>query len=140
MNRFEDLKVFQAALELRVEIHHLTARFPRHEWFGMVSQLRRAAGSVTRHIAEGQRRLTFGEWRQMLSQGRGSLFEVESELIAAHKLGYVDEETLHTIRASVNEVGRMLTGLIRYVRRRELQERTNRTSKLARNSQPVTRN
>jgi four helix bundle protein len=135
MSKFEDLKVFQTALELRVEIHRLTAKFPKDELFGMVAQLRRAAGSVARHIAEGQGRLTFGEWRQLLSQGRGSLFEVEAELIAAHKLGYIDEPTLAAIREKTNEVGRMLMGLIRYVQQREAQ-----TRRPPRNSQPATRN
>ena len=138
MSKFEDLKVFQAALDLRVEIHRVTARFPKDELFGIVSQLRRAAGSVVRHIAEGQGRLTFGEWRQLLSQGRGSLFEVEAELIAAHRLGYISEPTLQGLRRATHQVGSMLMGLIRYVQRRELQARKSRDT--ARNSQRATRN
>jgi len=137
MQTFEDLKVFQAALMLRVEVHHMTQTFPRHELFGIVSQIRRAAGSVTRHIAEGQGRLTFGEWRQLLSQGRGSLFEVEAELLAARELGYINEATLRAMQRRVREVGGMLMGLIRYVRRREEQARSRNRS---RNSQPATPN
>jgi four helix bundle protein len=137
MQTFEDLKVFQAALALRVEVHRITRTFPKDELFGIVSQLRRAAGSVTRHIAEGQGRLTFGEWRQLLSQGRGSLFEVEAELLAAHSLGYIDETTLRTMQTHVRQVGGMLMGLIRYVQRREAAAHSRKSS---RNSQPATRN
>jgi four helix bundle protein len=136
MKTFEDLKVFQAALALRVEIHGVTRSFPRDELFGIVSQLRRAAGSVMRHVAEGQGRLTFGEWRQMLSQGRGSLFEVESELISAHALGYIDDDTHRALRARAREVGGLLMGLIRYVQRREAESRARKTPG---NSQPATR-
>lgn len=125
MKTFEDLKVFQAALDLRVESHRMTSAFPREELFGIVSQLRRAAGSVTRNIAEGQGRLTLGEWRQLLSHARGSLYEVEAELIASHKLGYIDESTLRALRERARKVGRMLAGLIRYVQMRE--RTSNRT-------------
>ena len=138
MSKFEDLEVFQVALDLRVEIHRVTADFPKHELFGIVSQLRRAAGSVVRNIAEGHGRLTFGEWRQFLSQARGSLFEVEAELIAAHRLGYVDEAALRDLRDRANQVGSKLMGLIRYVQRREREARNTRDT--PRNPQPGTRN
>ncbi|MGZ5451740.1 MAG: four helix bundle protein [Thermoanaerobaculia bacterium] len=117
MKSFEDLLVFQAAMELRVDVHRMTEGFPRHELFGIVSQLRRAAGSVTRNIAEGQGRLTRGEWRQFLGQARGSLYEVEAELIASHRLGYIDEATMRDKQKQARAVGRMLAGLIRYVQK-----------------------
>lgn len=128
MHKFEDLKVFQAALELRVEIHRITRTFPKDELFGIVSQLRRAAGSVVRNIAEGQGRLTFGEWRLLLSHARGSLYEVEAELLAAHKLGYIDEQSLREMQSCARDVGGMLMGLIRYVRRREAQSHSRKGS------------
>ena len=123
MKKFEDLRVFQAAMDLRVDIHRMTETFPKHELFGIVSQLRRAAGSVVRNIAEGQGRLTLGEWRQLLSQARGSLYEVEAELIAAWRLGYIDEDTLRPKQEQARAVGQMLAGLIDYVRRREMRIR-----------------
>ena len=119
MKTFEDLLVFQTAMDLRVDIHRLTERFPRHELFGIVAQLRRAAGSVVRNIAEGQGRLSYGEWRQFLSHARGSLYEVEAELIASYRLGYIDEPTLRTKQKQARLVGQMLAGLIRYVQKRE---------------------
>ena len=121
MHKFEDLKVFQAAMDLRVDVHRMTKTFPKDELFGIVSQLRRAAGSVVRNIAEGQGRLSFGEWRQLLSHARGSLFEVEAELIAAHRLDYIEEAKLRELQNRAREVACLLAGLIRYVQRREAQ-------------------
>ena len=116
---FEDLRVFQAAMNLRVDLHRLTESFPKHELFGIVSQLRRAAGSVVRNIAEGHGRLTYGEWRLFLSQARGSLYEVEAELIASWRLEYIDEETFRAKQEQARAVGQMLSGLIRYVQRHD---------------------
>ena len=119
MKTFEDLKVFQTAMDLRVDIQRMTESFPRHELFGIVAQLRRASGSVVRNIAEGQGRLTLGEWRSFLSHARGSLYEVEAELIAAWRLGYIDEPTLRSKQKQTRDVGRLLAGLIRYVQARQ---------------------
>lgn len=137
MKSFENLDVFQRAMDLRVDIHRMTESFPRHELFGIVSQLRRAAGSVVRNIAEGQGRLTFGEWRQFLSQARGSLYEVEAELIAAHRLTYIDEDTLRTHQMQARRVGRMLAGLIRYVCTREFAARKRKEQRSPGNRPPA---
>jgi four helix bundle protein len=123
MKTFEDLRVFQAAMDLRVDIHRMTESFPKHELFGIVSQLRRAAGAVVRDIAEGQGRLTYGEWRLLLSHARGSLYEVEAELIAAWRLDYIDEMTLRSKQHQTRAVGQMLMGLIRYVQQRDMATR-----------------
>lgn len=127
---FEDLKVFQGAVELMVEVYRATESYPKHEVYGLVSQIRRAAVSVVSHISEGQGRLTFGEWRQMLSQGRGSLFELMAQLIASKRLQYLDEATYAALRRQADTVGGQLLGLIRYVKRREAQSRLRRKSPL----------
>src|SRR5688572_19975517 len=119
MTPFEDLRVFREAIALMVDVYRMTESFPRHETYGLSSQVRRSAGSVVAHIAEGQGRLTYGEYRQLLSQGRGSLFETEAHLIAAKELGYLDVERFGTIRERARTVGCLLAGLIRYVQRRE---------------------
>ena len=118
MKTFEDLRVFQAAMDLRVDIQRMTRAFPRDELFGIVSQLRRAAGSITRNIAEGQGRLTLGEWLNFLGNARGSLYEVESELIASWRLEYIDETTLRQTQRRLRDVACQLAGLIKYVQTR----------------------
>ena len=106
-----------------VDVYSATENFPKREWYGLASQLRRAAVSVVSNIAEGQGRLTDGEWRQLLSHARGSLFEIEAQLIAAAALGYIDETALQRVRATTRSVGKPLAGLIRYVRSRETRHR-----------------
>jgi len=119
MSTLEGLYVFKNALELMVAIYSHTKSFPRDERFGLTQQLRRASVSVISHLAEGQGRLTAGEWRQFLSQARGSLFEVQAQLIAAHRLEYLDDCQYGKLRSSVRCVAQPLTGLINYVKSRE---------------------
>ena len=85
-----------------------------------MSQLRRASIGVISHIAEGEGRVTPGEWRQFLSQARGSLFEVEAQIIAAHELRFIAEAEMRHISTLIHGTGKALTGLINWVRRKEL--------------------
>ena len=115
MATFEDLDVFKRALDLMVEIYRETKAFPSDERFGLTQQLRRAAVSVVSNLAEGQGRFTNGEWRQFLSQARGSLFEIQAQLIAAKRLELVDETQYRRLRSAVRRVAEPLKGLIEYV-------------------------
>jgi four helix bundle protein len=121
MNTFEDLRAFQRAVDLMVDVYTATETFPRPELYGLTSQMRRASGSVVSHIAEGQGRLTFGEWRQMLSQGRGSLYEVQAHVIVSHRLGFLPEASKEHLKKQIRAVARELTGLIEWVKKREAQ-------------------
>ena len=135
---FEDLVVFQRALDLMADVYTATESFPRSEMYGLTSQLRRAAGSVVSHIAEGQGRMTFGEWRQMLSEARGSVYEVQAHLIAATRVGFMSKPISDQLRKSAALVGRMLAGLVRYVRR--LEENAKSKPKRPSNQQQGTSN
>ena len=75
---YEDLKAWQKAIELVAAIYIATESFPKAEIFGIVSQMRRAAASVPSNIAEGQGRLTTGEFRHFVGIARGSLQELET--------------------------------------------------------------
>ncbi len=123
---FYDLVAFQRAVDLTAEVYAVTAAFPRAELYGLTSQLRRAAVGVSSQIAEGQGRLSFGEWRQFLSQARGSLFEVEAEALIANRLGFLDEQQRERIARGVQRTGKALVGLIDWVQRREREARTPR--------------
>ena len=83
-----DLIVWQKATAMVTEIYRATRGFPREEMFGLTSQLRRSAVSVASNIAEGQGRLSKGEFRQFLGQARGSLIEMENQLVIAGNLGF----------------------------------------------------
>jgi four helix bundle protein len=77
---FQDLTVWQRAMELTVAIYGLTKRFPKEEVYGLSSQLRRAAVSIASNIAEGRGRGTDGEFKQFLSIAQGSTYEIHTQL------------------------------------------------------------
>ena len=126
---FHDLIVFQRALDLMVDVYSATKAFPREEMYGLTSQLRRASVGVISQIAEGQGRLSLGEWRQFLSQSRGSLFEVEAEALAANRLGFLPDERLAALLNHVHRTGRALAGLIEWVKRKEKEDKSARAHK-----------
>jgi len=120
-NRFQDLRVFQHAIDFLADIYQATEDFPKYELYGLVMQMRNAAVSLVSDIAEGEGRITPGEWRQLLSQARGSLFEVQAQLIASNRLGYIAPELHVKLDESVAEIARELNALIRHVAQRERQ-------------------
>ena len=123
MASFQNLDVFKLALGLMRMAYAETEAFPRHEMYGLTSQMRRASIGVLSHIAEGEGRLTPGEWRQMLSHARGSLFEVEAQMIAAIDLGYLTTEAAEKLHRQIRRTGKALLNLIRFVQRQEAAHR-----------------
>ena len=80
--------------------------------YGLTSQIRRAAISIPSNIAEGQGRHSRGEFKQFLGHARGSVFELESQIIIARNLGYLDEESAQALLSRITEVGRVINGLL----------------------------
>ncbi len=81
--------------------------------YGLTSQLRRAAVSIPSNIAEGQGRLSRGEFKQFLGHARGSAFEVESQLFIAEDLGYLNPKDAEDLLARITELGKILNGLLK---------------------------
>jgi four helix bundle protein len=115
---YKDLIVWQKAMRLVRDIYLLTRSFPSDERFGLVSQMRRAAVSISSNIAEGQARHITGEFIQFVSHAEGSVAEVETQLLIAVDLGYCNEEVSKPIFDLLLELRKMLNGL-----RRRLQGR-----------------
>ena len=109
---FKDLVVWQRGMDLAVETYQETAGFPREEMFGLTSQMRRAAVSVPSNIAEGQGKRTTGEFLQALGHAKGSLGELETQMILAQRLGFLTAEAAHRLADRLAEVGRLLNGLV----------------------------
>ena len=107
------LTVHSKAIDLVAVVYGITEHFPKHELFGLTSQLRRALVSVPANIAEGQARIHRREFLHHLSMARGSLAEVETLLLVAVRLNYVQSDDLRTVHVQAKEVARMLAGLIR---------------------------
>jgi four helix bundle protein len=112
LNSYHDLIVWQRAIDFVVDTYKLTGRFPRTELYGLTSQLQRAAVSVPSNVAEGAGRIHTREFINHASIARGSLFEAETQIIVAQRLGYVGEEDIKPLLQLVAEVGRLLHGLI----------------------------
>jgi len=109
---YRDLIVWQKAVELVIEIYQTTKRFPRDEVYGLAAQLRRAAVSIPSNVAEGQGRLTEGEFRQFLGHARGSLLELETQLEIARRLKYLTDADYGSVSRQTTELGKILNGLI----------------------------
>jgi four helix bundle protein len=114
---YKDLEAWQVSMTLVVEVYRGTANFPKAEVFGLSSQMRRAAVSIVSNIAEGKGRFSDRELGQFLGIARGSVFEVETQVAIALKLGFLSEGRALQIANPCAEVGRLLNGLIRVVRK-----------------------
>ncbi|MFZ3253245.1 MAG: four helix bundle protein [Syntrophales bacterium] len=110
---YRDLIVWQKSMDLVEMVYQVTKGFPREELYGLTNQLRRAAVSIPSNIAEGQARNSTAEFRNFLSIARGSLAEVETQLLIAERLNYLGSEKLHEILAVQIEVNKMTNALMK---------------------------
>ena len=108
---YEDLKVWQKAMDFTATIYRTTKSFPRDERFGLISQMRRAAISIPSNIAEGKGR-SDRDFGRYLLQARGSGWELETQLQLALRLGYLSPEQFSTLRGELAEIGRMLSTFV----------------------------
>lgn len=107
---YRELLVGQKAKLLAVHVYQSTEKFSRTETYGLTSQLRRAAVSISSNIAEGQGRLTSGEFCHFLGQARGALLELETQLDIALDLAYLDSNQQHTLAQKIYQVLGLLNG------------------------------
>ena len=112
---YREIKLWQKAIELVADIYSCTRSFPREELYGLAGQLRRVAVSIASNIAEGKGRRTDREFLQFLHHARGSVFEVETQLTIASRLGYMPEAEVLRLGHSASEIARMLNGLIKAI-------------------------
>ena len=113
---FRSLVAWQKAYGLTLEVYKLVKRLPRHELYGLSSQISRASMSVPANIAEGYERGHRMEYIRFLMIARGSLGELETYLLLAKDVRYINVEDLEYIEAKRKEVARILNGLIRSLR------------------------
>ncbi len=92
LESYRDLVAWQKALDLCEAIYQTSSHFPRHELYGLTSQIRRAAVSVPSNIAEGAGRITQGEFVQAVGYARGSLFEIETQVHIAERWRFINSE------------------------------------------------
>jgi len=110
---FEKLEVWQKAIALASFVYKTTATFPHEERFGLVSQMRRAAVSVSANLAEGSSRWSRVEQARFIEMAYGSLMELLSEAKVAEQQGFLSSADYTRLRTDVAEIARMISGLRR---------------------------
>src|SRR5579862_7859822 len=105
---YKDLIVWQRAIELSLAIYKLTSEFPDLERFGLTNQLRRASVSIESNIAEGYGRATRGEYLQFLRHARGSIYELQTQLVIADSLNFGKTSQIGKVQDLSDDVSRML--------------------------------
>ena len=109
VKRYKDLIAWQKAMSLVEHVYQISRSFPKEELYGLTSQVRRAAVSIPSNIAEGHCRNGPREFVHHLSIALGSLGEMETQLILAHRLGYLGDAS--PVLEMASETGRLLVGL-----------------------------
>jgi len=113
------LDVWQRAMAPVARIYDLTKGFPKHEAYGLASQMRRSAVSIPSNIAEGAARKSRAEFPQFLSVAQGSLSEMDTQLELAYMPGYIDDDVHNQTLAEITTVFKMLSVLIRSLKKPE---------------------
>ena len=109
---FRDLRVWQEAMKLTTSVYRCTSSFPKHELYGLSQQIRRAAVSVPSNIAEGKGHRSDRDFVRFLLHARGSLLELQTQLLIAQELGYLSTADATQLLNVAENVGRALSGLI----------------------------
>ena len=117
VNSFEDLIVWQKAINLSVEVYKASGKFPKEEIFGLTAQIRRASNSVSLNISEGSVK-TPKMFINQLIIAHGSAAEVLSASILANKLGFIVEKELNYLRDLISEITKILNSLISSLERK----------------------
>jgi four helix bundle protein len=112
---YRDLIAWRKSMQLAREIYRLTESFPRVETYGLTSQMRRAAVSIPSKIAEGHERPS-SDYRQFLGHALGSLMEIETQLLLAEDLGYLEKGKSENLLQRTAELAKILHGLLRSLR------------------------
>ena len=114
---FRELEVWKRSIDLTALIYELTAEYPKHEIYGLTSQMRRASVSVASNVAEGSARATRKDFRQFVKQAEGSNCELQTQLVIANRLQFGDRKKAEAAEVLSVQVGKMLSGLSAYLAR-----------------------
>lgn len=118
MKTHRDLDVWKKSISLVTTVYEITKGFPKEEVYGITNQIRRSAVSVPSNIVEGSARKGNKEYAQFLYISLGSLTELETQIIIARNLKYLSENDFESLMSNLKEIGKMLIGLIRFVKKK----------------------
>jgi len=120
LKNFKELKVWQKSYKLCLKVYKITKKFPKTEVYSFTSQMRRAALSIPCNIAEGYGRKTTPDYLRFLYMSYGSICELETQILLAGDLEYIETESLSELQSDIGEVERMLKALIKSIERKHL--------------------
>ena len=109
---YKELQVWHKAIDLVVEIYKISKLLSKEETYGISDQIRRSAVSIPSNIAEGQSRNSIKEFIQFLSIARGSLAELETQLLICIKVNMLSEDNITEAQNIITEIGKMIKGLM----------------------------
>ena len=118
LKKFADLDLWKVAHQLSLTVYRLTCRFPKHEAYGLTSQMRRCAVSVPSNVAEGWGRRSTKDFLRHLAIANGSLEELRYFLILARDLDYCSNDDIAALNADVDRIGAMITALEKSLQKR----------------------
>ena len=113
MRTHKDLDVWKDGISFVTKIYKITSSFPKDELYGLTSQIRRAAISIPSNIAEGAARKTTNEFRQFLYIALASAVEIDTQLIIAQNLGFINTDMLNKLTDDLESITRRIQGLIK---------------------------
>ena len=113
LKNFKELKVWQKAYKLCLEIYSITTKFPKEERYGLTSQIKRSVVSIPSNIAEGYGRKTTVDYVRLLYISYGSVCELETQILLAGDLGFIEKGELSSLIKDIAEIERMLKALIK---------------------------
>jgi len=113
MHEYKKLKIWNDSIELVTNVYLVTKTFPDSERYGLISQINRCAVSIPSNIAEGAGRNTNGEFKHFLGIANGSCYELETQLLVAKNLGYINIETLDKLLEKTDIIEKMIYNLIK---------------------------
>ena len=113
---YKQLKIWKRSFDLAIKIYKLTAQYPKHERYNLISQLRRASTSISSNIAEGASKHTTQDFQRFLYQAYGSLKEVESLLLLSKELDYILVKDFKELTKETDELARMIYRFIEVVK------------------------
>lgn len=119
MKTHKNLKVWEESINLVTEVYKQSKSFPQSELYGLTNQIRRSSVSIPSNIAEGAARHSQKEFIQFLYIALGSASELETQLIIAENLGFIDEEVNGKLKIKLDSISKMLYGLIKNVKSKQ---------------------
>lgn len=115
MKTYKDLEVWKKSIEFVTKIYKITSTFPNEEKYGLSSQLRRASVSIPSNIAEGAARKSHSEFKQFLYIALASASEIETQIIIAKNLEFIQENMVENLLNELNSISKMIQGLIKSI-------------------------